>query len=200
VTHALALVIGYLLGSIPSGFLAARLRGIDIRTVGSGSMGTTNVFRTVGGKLGSLVMAADILKGLAAVLIGTAVGGTVWGILAGAAAMAGHVWPVWLGFKGGKGVATGMGVLLGVAPVAVLAAVPVWVAIALSTRLVSVASITSVVLLPALAFTFGADPAAVAFTILGGLVVIALHHGNIRRLARGEELAISLPRRRGGRA
>jgi glycerol-3-phosphate acyltransferase PlsY len=191
VTEALALILGYLLGSIPTGYLAGRLRGIDIRTIGSGSMGATNVFRAMGAKIGAAVLAVDVLKGLAAVLVGTAIADPTWGILAGALAMVGHAFPVWLRFKGGKGVATGLGVVFGIVPVAAALVVPLWIAIAVSTRLVSVASICAAIALPAVAYTMGADTPQTIFTIAAGLGVIALHHKNLSRLARGEELAVS---------
>ena len=100
---AVAIVVAYLLGSIPSGYLAGRLRGVDIRTVGSRNVGATNVFRTLGKGIGIGVMAADIAKGAAAVLVADAIAGQPWSIFAAAAAIVGHVWPVWLRFRGGKG-------------------------------------------------------------------------------------------------
>lgn len=191
---AIALAVGYLLGSFPSGYLAGRLRGVDIRTVGSGSMGATNVSRALGWPTAVAVLLIDAAKGLGAVLVGGALAGSTWGIAAGALAMAGHAWPVWLRFRGGKGVATGMGLVLGVAPLAIVAALPTWLAIVASTRLVSVASMTCAVLVPALTFALGADRPAVVFTIIAGIAIIALHRANIGRLARGEELETSLGR------
>ena len=187
---------GYLLGSLPTGYLAGRLRGIDIRAVGSGSMGATNVFRAMGAKVGAGVLAVDVLKGLAAVLTGTALAGSTWGVIAGAAAMLGHAFPVWLRFRGGKGVATGLGVVIGIVPLAAAVMIPAWIAIVASTRLVSVASITGAVGLPATAYALGADTAQTIFVVVGGLAVIALHHRNIARLARDEELAVSWGRSR----
>jgi glycerol-3-phosphate acyltransferase PlsY len=195
-TEALALVLGYLLGSIPTGYLAGRLRGIDIRSAGSGSTGATNVFRAMGAKVGVGVLIVDVLKGLAAVLVGTAIASPTWGILAGAAAMVGHAFPVWLRFKGGKGVATGLGVIIGIVPLAAALVIPVWIVIVASTRLVSVASICAAILLPAIAYTIGANTLQTVFTIVAGAGVIALHHKNLGRLARGEELAVSWSRRR----
>ncbi|MDH3226280.1 MAG: glycerol-3-phosphate 1-O-acyltransferase PlsY [Thermoleophilia bacterium] len=194
-TEALALIIGYLIGSIPTGYLAGRIRGIDIRAIGSGSMGATNVFRAMGAKVGAAVLAVDVLKGLAAVLAGGAIAGSTWGILAGALAMVGHAFPVWLRFKGGKGVATGLGVVFGIVPLAAALVIPVWVAIVYTTRLVSVASICAALTLPAVAYTLGADTPETVFTVVAGIGVIALHHKNIGRLARGEELAVSWGKR-----
>ena len=192
--EALVLVAGYLLGSLPTGYLVGRSRGVDIRTVGSGSMGATNVFRAVGGKLASAVMVVDVVKGLAAVLLGSELAGEPWGILAGAAAMAGHTFPIWLRFKGGKGVATGLGVILGALPLAVPILIPIWIAVVGTTRFVSLGSICSAIMLAPIAWTFGASTAETIFAIVAGLAVVALHHQNIRRLARGEELAVSLKR------
>jgi glycerol-3-phosphate acyltransferase PlsY len=195
VSEALALVAGYLLGSIPTGFLAGRMRGIDIRTIGSGSMGATNVFRAMGPRVGAAVLVVDVLKGLAAVLVAGALAGSTWAILAGALAMAGHAFPIWLRFRGGKGVATGLGVVFGIVPLAAVVVIPVWIAIVASTRLVSVASMCAAIALPAVAYAFGADAPQTIFAVVAGAGVIALHHKNIGRLARGEELAVSWGRR-----
>lgn len=195
-TEALALVIAYLLGSIPSGYLAGRARGIDIRTVGSKNMGATNVFRTLGKGAGIGVMAADILKGVAAVVIARAITDDPWPLIAAGLAIIGHVFPVWLKFKGGKGVATGAGVILGLTPIPFAILFVVWIAIVAATRIVSVASITCAAAYPVLVWIFGGGMAEIIFAIVVSAGVIFLHRKNIARLARGEELRIDLPGRR----
>jgi len=194
VIEALAIVAGYLLGSVPTGYLVGRSRGVDVRAVGSGSMGATNVFRAVGGKLASFVLIVDVLKGLAAVLLGSALAGEPWGILAGAAAMVGHTFPVWLRFKGGKGVATGLGVIFGALPLAAPIIIPIWLVVVITTRFVSLASICAAIMLAPTAWTFGASRAETIFAVVAGFGVVALHYKNIGRLARGEELTVSLKR------
>jgi glycerol-3-phosphate acyltransferase PlsY len=191
VTAALAIVLAYLLGSLPTGYLAGRMRGVDIRTLGSKNVGATNVFRTLGKGIGIAVMAVDIAKGAAAVLLAGAIAGEPWTILAAAAAMAGHVWPVWLGFKGGKGVATGAGAAAALTPIAFGILFVAWVAIVLGTRYVSVASILCAAAYAPLAWVFGASWPTIAFAGVASAAVIWLHRKNIRRLVQGTELRLS---------
>lgn len=189
-------LIGYALGSIPFALLIARSRGIDIRVVGSGNVGATNVFRCVGKGWGVLTFVLDALKGWlpAAGLpwlagrMGCAGLPDAFGLLCGAAAIAGHTWPVYIGFKGGKGVATSAGVLLGVAPLAGLIGLVSWILLFALSRYVSVASIGAAVAAPAAAWWLYADrPLLPAVFTLLGLLIVARHRSNIRRLMRGEE-------------
>ncbi len=193
---AIALVVAYLLGSIPSGYIAGRIRGIDVRTVGSRNVGATNVFRTLGRRTGVAVMAADVLKGLAAVLIAQALTDTPWEMVAGGVAILGHVFPVWLRFRGGKGVAVGAGAVLGTVTLAALIAIAIWLVIVFATRYVSLASIAASVAVAPVAWALGATTAEVVFAAVAALAVVYFHRANIGRLLRGEESRIDLRRRR----
>ncbi len=194
--QALVLVIAYLLGSIPFAYLAGRLNGVDLRTVGSGNLGATNVFRTLGRTVGVTVMVLDIAKGAFAVLIAQwVVGGPWWPIAAGALAILGHVFPVWTGFRGGKGVAVGAGALLGLVPAASGTLIVLWLLIVVLTRYVSVASIACAVAAAPLAWAFGAPWPYVVFIGLAGLFVIVRHRQNIVRLLGGTENRIQLGRK-----
>jgi len=202
---ALALIpLGYVIGSLPFGYWLPRLvAGVDIRTVGSGNTGATNVWRAVGFKVGLGVALLDIGKGLAAALLGRWLGGDLIGVLAGCAAMVGHWRPLFMRLgRGGKMVATTAGVGLGLATYATLAVVLVWIAVFLATRYASVASLVSAVAFPLLALLFGASTPVVAFLVGAGIAVALLHRGNVRRLLDGTEnrfdlqLARRLSRRR----
>ncbi|MGE5271652.1 MAG: glycerol-3-phosphate 1-O-acyltransferase PlsY [Thiohalocapsa sp.] len=187
----LAAVIGYLLGSIPWGLLLTRLaaRG-DLRRIGSGNIGATNVLRTGSKVLAALTLLLDLAKGLAAVLIGA-----LWGpgpmLAAAAAVVLGHMFPLWLGFRGGKGAATGLGVLLALAwPVAAIA-FAIWLAMLAIFHYSSLAALVAT--LAAVALAAFLTPAATAYLIAGiALLVVLRHHDNIRRLLAGTESRISL--------
>ena len=194
--EALAVVLAYLLGSIPFAFLAGRARGIDLRTIGSGNLGAANVFRNLGRGWGIAVMAADIGKGLVAVLIARAITDDPWPAVAAGAAMAGHVWPVWLRFKGGKGVAVGGGAVIGLMPLAAAILLGLWLVILLTTRYSSLASITCAIVATPLAALMGYPWSSVIFTGIGCAAVLVLHRGNLQRLVRGQELRIQLSRPR----
>lgn len=191
------LTAAYLLGAVPFAFLVARARGVDIRTVGSGNVGATNVFREVGRGWGVLTFALDAAKGALPAGLGlpliAALGGPelapAWNLGFGAAAVAGHTWPVFLGFKGGKGVATSAGMLLAAAPAAVLAGLAVWAALFALTRYVSLASIGAALAVPAAGWALygAAEPARPAvLTALGGLIIWR-HRSNLARLREGTE-------------
>jgi len=213
VQTALVVVISYLLGSIPTSNIAARLRGVDLRTVGSGNPGFTNVLRTLGPRVAAPVLIIDIAKGAAAVLFvagtlgaGSSLGHTGIGLAAGLAAVAGHIWPIFARFQGGKGVATACGVFAAMAPLATLAAVVLWLAIVLPTRYVSLGSIAAALFLPwAIWIEAGilgtGRPTALILT--AGLVAVAVvlrHLGNIKRLVNGTENRFGRdPGQRGGR-
>lgn len=186
---------------MPWGYWLPRLlAGVDIRTLGSGNTGATNVWRTLGFKLGLGVALLDIAKGAAAALLGLWLGNDLIAVLAGCAAMAGHWRPLFIGFaRGGKIVATTGGVGLAVAPLATLSAAGVWIAVFLVTRYASVASMAAAVALSVFAVLFDASWPVVAFTAGGALAIVVLHRANIARLARGKENKIQL-RRKGGAA
>ena len=184
-----ALCIGYLLGSIPAGLMLTRLAGLgDVRDIGSGNIGATNVLRTGNKWLAALTLAADTLKGTAAVVIG-AQWGPDTGIIAGFGAFLGHLFPVWLRFRGGKGVATYIGVLLGVFWKAALAFCVVWLAVALLARYSSLAALVASTATPFILAWFGQWQAMELFIIMT-LLVYVRHWANIARLFRGEESKI----------
>jgi glycerol-3-phosphate acyltransferase PlsY len=189
---AIAVLIGYLLGSCPFGYWAGRLRGVDLREHGSGNTGGTNAVRVLGARIGIAVIVLDVLKGTAAVLIGAALGGTGTMVLAGAAAVAGHLYPLFLGFRGGKAVATGAGVMLGLAPGIVAAAFVLWLAIALITRYVSVASMTAALAVAVATIATGQPWPVIAFAVGGAAVVVWRHRPNIQRLRAGTEHRVNL--------
>jgi acyl phosphate:glycerol-3-phosphate acyltransferase len=196
VTQALVVVLAYLLGSIPFAYLAGRSRGVDLRTVGSGNLGAANVFRTLGRDMGIAVMVADILKGVVAVVIARLLTDDPWPAVAAAAAMAGHVFPVWLRFKGGKGVAVGGGATLALMPLAALIVFAIWLAVAVTTRYTSLASIAGALAVTPLAWGLGYPTSTIVFAGAGAAALLFLHRGNIRRLLRGEENRIELRRAR----
>jgi acyl phosphate:glycerol-3-phosphate acyltransferase len=180
-------VLGYLLGSIPFGLLLTKAAGFgDIRQVGSGNIGATNVLRTGNKGLAAATLLLDALKGVAAVLIASAAAGETAALLAALAAVVGHLFPVWIGFNGGKGVATGLGVLIAASwPVGVGACL-VWLLAAKFGKISSLAALTAFVASPVLAALLGQwGVVKLAFTI--AVLVFARHHANIRRLLAGTE-------------
>jgi acyl phosphate:glycerol-3-phosphate acyltransferase len=197
VSAVLLVAAGYLLGSMPWGYWVPRIfAGVDIRTLGSGNPGATNVWRSLGFKLGLTVALLDIAKGLAAALLGRWLGDDLIAVLAGVAAMVGHWRPLFLGFaKAGKTVATTGGVGLAVAPFATLAAAGVWIALFVATRYASIASMAAAVSLPAFALLLDASWPVLVFTSGAALAIILLHRTNIVRLARGTENRFVLRRR-----
>ena len=184
-----SLVLGYLLGSIPSGWLAGRwLKGIDLRELGSGSTGATNVLRQVGKGPALVVFLIDVGKGAAAVLLARALGLGDWiQVLAGLTALAGHIWPVWLGFKGGKAVATGLGLFLGLAWPVGLASFGVFMAVFSLSRLVSLASVLAAISLPLLMAAGTSSNANLVVALVAMLLVLWRHRSNIKRLINGTE-------------
>jgi glycerol-3-phosphate acyltransferase PlsY len=184
-TRILVIVIAYLLGSIPFGYLIVRKRiGADIRETGSGGTGATNVSRRAGKAAGVLTLLLDAAKGSVAVLIAKAASGDDWVVaVAAIAALVGHIFPLWLGFRGGKGVATGVGMFLVLAPVALLCASVIFIAIVVTTRYVSLGSIIAAVLIPVFVWLLsGSQPVLLAAILAAALIVFA-HRGNIKRLA-----------------
>jgi acyl-phosphate glycerol 3-phosphate acyltransferase len=195
-----ATILGsYLLGAIPFGYVIARARGVDLLSQGSKNIGATNVGRVMGLWWGVLVFALDFAKGAVPVLVAGAIASDPEGLpdltrtLAGVAAFLGHLFPVYLGFQGGKGVATGAGVVLVLVPVAFLIALVVWAVVLLTTRYMSLASLTAAGLIIILRLTWTAEPfgprhvVVTTFCVVAALAVIVRHVGNIRRLIAGTE-------------
>ncbi len=188
-----AAVVGYLLGSLPMGLIAGRLvRGIDIREYGSGKTGFTNALRTLGLRASWPVLVADVAKGALAVLVARLLSDDAYvQMAAGLGAVVGHDWPVFAGFRGGRGVSTFVGVLVGMNPLVVAGLVPVGVAIVVVTRYMSVMSIASAVLAAVVLIALGvADILPVAYAVYASLaaaMIVVLHRENIRRLLAGEE-------------
>lgn len=189
--------MAYLVGATPFGFLAGKMRGVDIREHGSGNIGATNVLRTLGKPIGITVLILDILKGVTPVLVARLVSEgldhqSLLMILTAIAAIMGHNYTFWLGFKGGKGIATTAGAMIPVIPIAILVAFVLWVSALLTTRYVSVASIVAAISIPLtlvakfiLSGTW--DFAILGFALFISLLAIWKHRSNIDRLRRGEE-------------
>jgi acyl phosphate:glycerol-3-phosphate acyltransferase len=191
----------YLLGSIPFGYVAGKIRGIDIRKIGSGNIGATNVVRTLGKRYGYPVFVLDFLKGFGAVKISMSIAtdarpewgsAEIFGILAAVASVIGHSFPLWLKFRGGKGVATAAGALFGLMPLAALIAVIIWISAFWFTRYVSVASMVTAVALPLVVLIMTRlnqiRGNALFYSSVGiAAVVIWRHHSNLSRLMHGSE-------------
>jgi acyl phosphate:glycerol-3-phosphate acyltransferase len=191
VIQALLVLASYLIGSFPTSYVAGRaIRGIDLREHGSGNLGATNAFRVLGWRAATPIFVVDILKGFLPAWLFVQIDGTastLWALLYGTAAIVGHVFSVYVRFKGGKGVATGAGVFLALAPVAVLGGLVLWLAIVFATGYVSLASITAAAALPLLVAILGAPREVLILSLLLAVFVIYAHRANIRRLLRGEE-------------
>jgi glycerol-3-phosphate acyltransferase PlsY len=193
-------VAGYLAGSLPFGYWVTRLaRGADIRKLGSGNIGATNVWRVYGPRLGLPVALLDVAKGFAPTLVATLVAGHLAGALTGAAAMLGHWRPIFLGFaKGGKMVATCGGALFGLAPLVGLAGAGVWILVFAATRYASVASIVAAASLPVAALVLGEPWPVLVLSTGAAVAVLVLHRANLARLRAGTETRMRLRRRRLG--
>ena len=188
--YGLALVLGYLLGSAPFGVILTRLAGTaDLRTLGSGNIGATNVLRTGRRDLAALTLVFDLLKGTLAVVLGAVLVSHEVGVVAGVGAFLGHLYPVWLGFRGGKGVATYLGVLLGIDWRAALAFVLIWVGVAAALRYSSVAALAASLAPPVVLLVTGHPFAAAAAVVMVGFLWWK-HEPNIRRLRGGTETRI----------
>lgn len=186
-SSAISLVFGYILGSIPFGLLLTKAAGLgDIRAVGSGNIGATNVLRTGKRGLAAATLLLDAAKGAVAVLIAAALGGPVAGLWAGLGAVLGHLFPVWLGFRGGKGVATALGVLLAAAWPVGLIACAAWLAVAAALRISSAASLIALAVAVPVAWAL-AGPAMAMLALAIALLVFVRHAANIRRLLDGTE-------------
>src|ERR1041385_3469868 len=191
-TRIIVVAVAYLLGSIPFGYLIVRQKiGADIRQTGSGGTGATNVSRRAGKAAGVLTLLLDAAKGAAAVLIAKALTGDDWVIAAAAiAALVGHIFPVWLGFRGGKGVATGVGIFLVLAPIALLCAGVIFVAIVALTRYVSLGSIIAALLIPVFVWWQSDVRPSLIAAVAGAALIVFAHRGNIKRLASRTESRI----------
>jgi acyl phosphate:glycerol-3-phosphate acyltransferase len=196
VTSALVILGGYLLGSMPFGYWVVLLvKGEDIRKVGSGNIGASNVWRTYGRWLGIPIVLLDIAKGFVPALVGALLVGELTAVLAGGAAMLGHWRPLFLRFqKGGKTVATGGGVFLGAAPLLGLIGVAVWIVVFLLSRYASLASIVAALSLPILAVVLGEPWPIIVFGAIAAVGVVLLHRPNIARLRAGTESRFRLRR------
>lgn len=183
----LAAVIGYLLGSIPNGFLIGQRHGVDVRKYGSGATGATNVLRTLGVPAALVTAVLDLAKGLLAVYIGSRLAGPVGYAVGGFAAVVGHCYPVWLRFKGGKGVVTGFSVLLPVDPLAGLLGLTAGILAIIPSRWVSLGSLTGALVLLITIWVRGADLPFRLLAVGAVLVVYVRHWDNIKRIAAGTE-------------
>jgi glycerol-3-phosphate acyltransferase PlsY len=184
----LPILLGYLAGSIPFAFLLARWAGVDVRVAGSGNVGAANVLRTAGARRAMVVMALDIAKGASAVLaVHHGAGGASVAAAAGTAAIVGHVYPVWLRFHGGKGVAVAAGVFGVLSPIATSVALALFLAVVWMTRYVSLGSLAASIALPPTAWWAGAPPAVVLAACAAGALIVFRHRGNVRRLRTGTE-------------
>jgi glycerol-3-phosphate acyltransferase PlsY len=181
-------LFGYLAGSVPFAFLLARRAGIDVRLAGSGNVGAANVLRTTGARRAVAVMALDVAKGAAAVaLVYVAAGGASLAALTGAAAVVGHIYPVWLRFHGGKGVAVAAGAFSVLAPLATGIAAVLFLVIVWATRYVSLGSIAATIALPPVAWWAGAPQGVVGTAAATAGLIVFRHRANLRRLRLGTE-------------
>jgi len=185
------LIMSYIVGSIPNGYHVGKFYGIDIRQFGSKNIGATNVYRTLGMGPAIVVFITDLLKGVAGVYIGLVLLHTpTAALLGGIGAIIGHNWSLFLGFKGGRGVATALGVIAVLLPKVTIIVFVVWLVIVYTTRYVSLGSIIGAVLAPLLTWYFGNQPEYLYFTLVAALFVVFRHRPNIQRLLKGEELKI----------
>lgn len=188
--YAIALVVSYLLGSIPFGLILTRLAGHgDVRKIGSGNIGATNVLRTGNKYLAAATLLLDAFKGTAAVLLFSRLWGPDAAIIAGFGAFLGHLFPVWLKFRGGKGVATYLGVLLGLLPLGVVIFAVVWLATAAITRYSSLAALIAAIVVPVALILLGHIQVPELFTVMSAITFVK-HRANISRLLSGEESRI----------
>ena len=189
--EALLCLMAYLMGGIPFGLIFSRMKGVDLRKVGSGNIGATNVLRGAGKGAAALTLLGDILKGTAAVALGGAMGASaeLQGVL-GALAVLGHDFPAALGFRGGKGVATSLGVILIYLPRAGILTIVIWLIVAYASRYSSLGALLSFAALPLVAWGFGYGGFKVAVACFLTALLVARHHENIRRLLAGTERKI----------
>jgi acyl phosphate:glycerol-3-phosphate acyltransferase len=186
--EALLVIFSYLLGSVPSGLIIGKLSGLDVRKAGSGNIGATNVARLLGKTGGLLTLVGDTAKGFIPVLVVQQMGFShPVTALVGVAAFLGHLYPIFLKFKGGKGVATSFGVLLGLAPLATMILLVVFAAVAFTTRIVSLSSMVTAVAAPLVLWLFYYSPTYVIVTAFMAVMIVFRHYANIQRLLNGTE-------------
>lgn len=201
ITNVIILIVSYLIGSITTGDLVGRFKNVNLRQKGSGNVGATNVFRTMGSISGLIVLLGDMIKGVIAVLLGrlmTDITNFDPGILTGILAIIGHNWPVFTGFRGGKGIATSTGVIAILMPLSLAVVFPVWLIIFLIYGYVSLASVISCVAYPISVFilyTAPADRYKLLFAVFISIIAIYRHKSNIQRLLKGEENRILYKKR-----
>ncbi len=187
----LIVVLGYMIGSIPFALVLARAKGLDLRKVGSGNLGAANVFRASGVRAGVIVALLDITKGAASVLLAAQISdGPVAPALAGLAAIVGHIYPVWLRFRGGKGVATACGVFAVLTPLAATPAFAAFVATVWFTRYISLGSVLASVVLPPMAYATGSPGLVVGVAVAASILIVFRHRSNLLRIANGTERRI----------
>jgi len=188
---AITLLVAYLLGSISFGIIVTKIvKGVDIRNYGSGSTGMTNVLRTVGKGPGALVFIGDAAKGMLAVLLGQYYGGDVYAVIGGIAAMLGHAYPIFFGFKGGKGVATGFGIILALAPEVTAIAITIFLVTVFLSKYVSLGSLLGSLSVPINMYLFAKPLSLIIFGIAGASFVVYAHRANIKRLYQGTEYKV----------
>ena len=196
ITTIVAALAGYLLGSLNSSLIVGKFYGVDVRQHGSGNAGTTNTLRTLGKKAALFVLLGDILKGILAYTAGYYIcGGHFGGMLGGTAAILGHVWPVFFGFKGGKGVLTSLAVLIMIDWPIALSLLGVFIIILLLTRYVSLGSIIAAFLFPTAAIIVGRSTETIIFSTIIAVLIIMKHHSNIKRLFEGTESKFSFKKK-----
>lgn len=182
------MLFGYLLGSIPTGYILGSLAGVDVRQAGSGNVGATNVARVVGKRHGILTLVADVAKGFVPVILALSLGFAPLATASvGIAAFLGHLYPVFLRFQGGKGVATALGVFLGLAPWATLILIAIFIAVLLATRVVSLSSMVTAGFAPIVFWLFFRSPVITGMSLFIAAMIILRHRGNIQRLRSGTE-------------
>ena len=187
-TEATMIIFAYLLGSVPTGYLMGACVGVDVRTAGSGNIGATNVARVIGKRQGILTLVADAAKGFIPVFAAVQLGFVpAAAALVGTAAFLGHLYPVFLKFQGGKGVATALGVFVGLAPLATLILIVIFAAVALTSRIVSLSSMITALTAPATLWFFSYPPAVVGLSAFIAAMIIIRHRANLRRLLAGTE-------------
>lgn len=191
-----AVILSYLLGNLSPAILIGKLAGVDVRSQGSGNAGTTNVLRLLGKKAAVATLLIDIFKGVLPVLLARYFVGQELAILCGIAAFVGHIWPVFFGFRGGKGVATAIGVITAIAPLLGLVTAAIALTVIAITKRVSVGALVAAVALPAVAYAL--QPESWLWTVPMAIIVIIKHRANIRRILKGEEPKLSLKKREEG--
>ena len=185
-------IIGYLLGSINTSVITGKFYGVDVRQHGSGNAGATNTLRVLGKKAAIIVVIGDVLKGLITCIISNSIAGQTGAIIGGAAAILGHNWPVYFGFKGGKGVLTSITVMFYLDWKISLILVGIFVVVVLISRYVSLGSVLGAIALPVLTILFGRDIKLVIFSIALAVIIVFKHQSNIKRLLNGTESMIKL--------